>query len=118
MKTLTLSLALFTAFAGGLFATSYAPPQERVVKSPNGLFLLRIQPNGGRHEIVAAKNPKQVIWSFDRNVWHDEYFVSDDGAHVAWIAWEFVRTDEYKNNAVEIWDKDGITPIPRIESRI
>ncbi len=108
MKTIAVSIALVALFAGGVFGTSYAPLQERLVKSQNGLFVLRVHPKDGMHEVFAAKEPRRVLWSFTRTVWHDEYFVSDDGLRVAWIAWEFVKTDELQNSAVEIWTKDGI----------
>ena len=108
MKTAILTVALVAAFLGDALGTSYAPPEDRRVKSQNELFVLRVHPKGGKHEIFAAKDLKRVLWSFTRPVWHDEYFVSDDGLRVVWIAWEFVKTDELQNSAVEIWSKDGI----------
>ncbi|MBK8094420.1 MAG: hypothetical protein IPK32_21265 [Verrucomicrobiaceae bacterium] len=108
MKTVAVTIAIITAFLGDVFATSFAPPKDRLVKSENEHFVLRVHAKNGKHEVFAAKNPKRVLWSFTRPIWHDEYFVSDDGSRVVWIAWEFVKTDELQNNAVEIWSKDGI----------
>ena len=108
MKTVTLTIVLIAAFLVDVFGTSYAPPQERLVKSQNELFVLRVHPKGGKHEIFAAKDPQRVLWSFTRPVWHDEYFVSDDGLRIVWIAWQYVKTDELQNGAVELWSKDGI----------
>jgi hypothetical protein len=108
MKIVAVTIVLVAAFLGHVFGTSYAPPEDRLLKSQNELFVLRVHPKSGKHEIFAAKNPKRVLWSFTRPVWHDEYFVSDDGLHVVWVSWEFVKTDDLQNSAVEIWCKDGI----------
>lgn len=92
------------------FATSYGPPLDREICSPNGLFLLRIHARSGKHEVFGANSPsrRKPLWSFVRHVWHDECFVSDDGNSVVWVAWQFVKKNDLQTNAIEVWSSQGL----------
>ena len=44
MKTAGISIALIAVVIGDVFGRSLAPPRERLIKSENGLFVLRVHP--------------------------------------------------------------------------
>lgn len=96
------------AFASTAFATSYAPPTDREIKSSNGKYILRISAKDSMHYVFEKSSPKKVLWSFSRHLWHDDYYLSDDGARVVWVAWPYVQVSETSKSAIEVWTKDGL----------
>jgi hypothetical protein len=118
MKTiLTIASILAIGFFTKAMATSYASPQDRVVKSPNGQYSLVINAKSNRHEVRKAK---EVLWSFERHIWHDELYLSNDGQRVLWVAWEDVQVHDGKGwinrqadegqqeEAVVVYSPDGV----------
>lgn len=104
-------LPLCTVFLIGLLtdaeAIKFAAPQDRTVVSPNGEYSLEIEAKSGRHVI---RKGQKVLWSFKRKVWHDEYFLSDDGQCVLWVAWRFVKVeDTKKEGAIIVYSAKGAT---------
>ena len=85
-------------------ATSFGPPTNRTVKSPNGEVELRIKAKSGRHVIYKGS---RRLWSFKKEVWHNDYFVSNDGKYVMWVAWEFVSFENLDEAALIIFSADG-----------
>ena len=85
--------------------TSYAPPEDRTARSPNGKFTLRIDPKNGRHRVYQGK---KRLWSFQQEVWHDAFFLSNDGQRVMWLAWPYVQTEALKTPAMIIFSPSGI----------
>ena len=118
MKTiLTIASILAIGFFTEAMATSYAPPEDRVVKSANGQYSLDINAETNRHEI---RKGKKVLWSFERRIWHDEFYLSNDGQRVLWVAWENVQVDDAKRwrnrqadqaqqeEAIVVYSPDGV----------
>lgn len=103
---LTVASILVVGFLTKAMATSFAPPQDRVVKSPNGQYLLDINAKSGRHEV---RKGKKLLWSFKREVWHHDYFVSNDGRFVLWVSWEYVQADDVKKKeALTVYSSEGV----------
>ena len=89
-------------------ATSYAPPEREEISSPNGEFLLIVDPETERHVISAAADPKTEIWAFTRGVWHFPFLLSNDGLTVAVVAWRHVKEDSLADgNCVTFYSSDG-----------
>ena len=118
MKTILITASILAiGFLTKAMATSYAPPQDRVVRSPNGQYSLEINAKNSRHEI---RKGKEVLWSFERRIWHDEFYLSNDGQRVLWVAWERVQVDDGKGwrnrqadeaqqeEAIVIYSPDGV----------
>jgi hypothetical protein len=108
MKTIlsALSALLLSGMMFQALATSYAEPEDRVVKSPNGKFALKIHAKKGLHEV---KSGKKVLWSFQRDVWHDDYFVSNDGQRVLWVSDRYVSAeDANKKAALAVYSSKGV----------
>lgn len=119
MKTiLTLSSVVFLGFVNSAMATSYADPTDRVVESPNGHYSLEINTKTSRHEI---RKGKEVLWSFERRIWHDEFYLSNDGQRVLWVAWEHMQVVEdgkgwrnrqadeaQQEEAIVVYSPDGV----------
>lgn len=106
MKSLRLLTPLFSIwlFLHPAAATSYAPPSDEVIKSPNGRFELHIKAKSGTHTIYQGK---KRLWKFKRDVWHHACFLSDDGQHVLWLAWPFVKTEQLEEPALVIYGAKG-----------
>ena len=106
MKTLiALVPVLFAGMLTTALATSFAPPTDRVVKSPNGTYALHIHAKSGKHEI---KKGNEVLWSFKRDVWHNDYYLSDNGKHVLWVGWQYIKvSDASKTSAIAVYSADG-----------
>jgi hypothetical protein len=106
MKTiLTLSAVVLLGLINSAKATSYADPEDQVVKSPNGQYHLHIKAKTGLHEM---REGEKVLWSFNREVWHDDYFVSNDGKHVLWVSWDTVKEDDVKTEALVVYASAGV----------
>jgi hypothetical protein len=118
MKTILAMVSILAfGFLTKAMATSYGPPQNRVVKSPNGQYSLNINTRSSRHEI---RKGKEVLWSFERRIWHDEFYLSNDGQRVLWVAWDHVQVDDGKGwrnrqadeaqqeEAVVVYSPDGV----------
>jgi len=102
---LTLSAVILLGFVDSVMATSFGPPRDREVKSPNGQFLLHINAESGRHEV---REGSKVLWSFDKDVWHDAYFVSNNGRFVLWVSWRFVQANNVKTDALRVYSSRGV----------
>lgn len=106
MKTLFASMTalILGGFLSTASATSYAPPEDQAIPSPNGKFTLKITANTGEHRLMEGD---KVLWSFKRDVWHDQYFVSNDGKHVLWVAWKYVKLEDAANKAIVVYSAKG-----------
>lgn len=118
-KTLLIGIFLVAGLSVA-FATSYAPVQVRSILSANKEFELTITPKTGLHEIKTRQG--QLKWTFTRKVWQDDYFISNDGNKVIWVAWPYVKASNCNEPAVIIysehsspteWTYDAVS-IPRI----
>jgi hypothetical protein len=106
MKTiLTLSAVVLIGLISSANATKIASPRDQVVKSPNGQYHLQIKAKDGLHEI---REGDKVLWSFNREVWHDKYFVSNDGKYVLWVSWDSVKVDDVKTQALVAYSSEGV----------
>jgi len=102
--TTSLVMACF-CFISSAQATSYAKPKDRDIKSSNGQYLLHINAGSGLHEV---KEGEKVLWSFEKNVWHNDYYVSDDGKYVLWVAWKYVKEEDLQAEAVVVYSSEGV----------
>ena len=71
-------------------ATSYGKPERSVVNSPNGEFILLVDPETEKHVISAASHPGVEVWSFTSPVWHSPFLLSNDGQTVALVEWRHI----------------------------
>jgi hypothetical protein len=101
-------LALLLLSAGPVFGYKPAPPVRHDVFSPNGAFVLDVDPEGKRLTVYAAADRATPLWSFDREVWQESHFLSDDGQVVGLVTWRFVQVDELADGVcVEFWNRTG-----------
>jgi hypothetical protein len=106
MKTiLTLSAVVLLGLINSANATKIASPKDQVVKSPNGQYHLQIKAKDGLHEM---REGDKVLWSFNREVWHDDYFVSNDGKYVLWVSWASVKVDDVKTQALVVYSSECV----------
>lgn len=101
-----LLLSLICSFPAG--ATSYGKPKRQLIYSPNGEFVLFVNPETQRHIIRAASDPETEIWSFTCRVWHFPFFLSNDGQTVAVVAWRHVRRESLaESDCVTFYQADA-----------
>ncbi len=87
--------------------TSYAPPTDQTILSPDGKHQLAIIAKTGLHRVSESCNPAKTLWSFKRPVGYDTYYLSSGGTKVAWVAWPFVTTDHFDRPAIVIYSASG-----------
>ena len=107
MRTLFLSITslLMSGFLTTAMATKYAMPQDSEVKSDNGKYVLKITAKTGKHGVYEGD---KLLWSFEREVWHNGYFLSNDGKHVLWVAWKHMKAEHTdKKEAVVAYAAEG-----------
>src|SRR5947209_15477956 len=98
-------LVLATAQAEGY---SPARPVRHDVPSPNRAFVLDVDPAAKRLTVYATGDRTRPLWAFDRPVWQEQHFLSDDGRVVAVVSWRFVQVDDVASAAgVEFWGRAG-----------
>ncbi|MFM7180527.1 MAG: hypothetical protein ACKO2G_03560 [Verrucomicrobiales bacterium] len=102
---LTFSTVIFFSLISSARATKFAAPEDEEVKSPNGRYLLHINAKSGQHEV---REGTKVLWSFKKDVWHNNYSVSNDGKHVLWVAWTFVKAEDIKTEALTVYSSEGV----------
>lgn len=100
-------MVTFLTVSQSVFATSYVEPTVRNVRSPNGKFFVHIDPATMKHDVYAV-GMSEPIWSFSRRVWHDGYFVSNNGDLVAWVAWRHCCVQDIKEPAIIVYSSSGI----------
>lgn len=99
-------IAAFTV-SNEAHGTSYAKPKLENIYSPNKQYFVRVDPETKVHKVY-AEGSEQALWSFTRRVWHEDYYVSNDGGLVAWVAWQHCMTDKLDDPAVIIYSRNGI----------
>jgi hypothetical protein len=108
---LTLALCIFGFFgtANECSATKFAQPKRKDVFSPNGHFVLDVDPNKDSVTVYAVEDRKAPLWSFSERLWHTPFFVSNDGDVIVKVAWQFVQQDELgRSNCIEFRSRDGL----------
>lgn len=101
-------LVLLLLSTGQLFGYKVASPVRHDVFSPNGAFVLDVDPATKRLTVYAAGEPNHPVWSFDRYVLYEEYFLSNDGRVVGLTTWRFVQVDDLAEGVcVEFWNRTG-----------
>jgi hypothetical protein len=92
-------------------ALGYRPanPVRHDVFSPNGAFVLDVDPAAKRLTVYAVGDRQTPLWSFSQDVWQEQHFLSDDGQSVAVVSWRFVQVDELSDGVcVEFWNRGGV----------
>ncbi len=114
MRTLFLSLTslLVAGFLTPAFATKFVQPEDHEVKSANGKYALKINAKTGEHKLFEGNPDKpgeaKELWSFKREVWHNDIFVANDGTHVLWVAWRHVKEESTeKGEAIIAYSAEG-----------
>lgn len=89
-RSILLLLLLPTSDA---LAFKPAPPKRHDVFSPNGKFVLDVDPNAKQISVFAADKRDQPLWSFKNWAWSGHH-LSNDGKVVAILHWEFVSVKD------------------------
>jgi hypothetical protein len=94
--------------ASPALATSYAQPVRHDVYSPNGAFVLDVNPETNTHTVFDARDRAAPLWSFSAGVWHNPFSLSNDGAVVARVGWEHVKVEDLPDpSAIIFWNRAG-----------
>jgi hypothetical protein len=105
--TQKIILIAWMAFTANALATSYAPPKDYDVKSANGKFTLHLNAKENHHEVKGAFE-SQGGWKFSHKMWHDRFFISDDGETAAIVHWKWCKADQLDEPAVVIYGREGV----------
>lgn len=108
MKTyiLTATAIILSGFLSTVSAFKPAPQEDEEYKSANGKYTLKISAEEGIHRICEGE---KVLWTFKYEVWHDDFFVSDDGKHVLRVAWEYVQNENAeRDDAIVVYSANGM----------
>jgi hypothetical protein len=79
--------------ASPAFATSYGAPIRRDVYSPNGRFVLDVNPETKTHTVYNVRDRAEALWSFSAPVWQAPFFLSNDGTVVVELEWRHVKIE-------------------------
>ncbi len=93
MSRLPIMLFLLLLAPAAARATSYAAPEPHDVYSPNGKFVLHVNPDTEHHVVYRTADRDTPLWSFDKPVGHEPYLLSNDGKVVVEVAWRHVRQE-------------------------
>ena len=103
-----VTLMLFCVLgAGSVGAYSVAKPRSTEVYSPNGQFVLTLDPEHEEQPVYAADDRATPIWTLKQSMWHQGFHLSSDGRVVAVVAWHYVQIDSYGGGAVRFFDANG-----------
>ena len=107
MKTIFVIAAIIAiGCAHTATATKFPAPKDRTVTSPNGTYALDINTKTGQNDI---REGEKVLWSFNRTVWLDVVYLSNDGQRVLWVAWEHVTVDDtHRKDALVVYSPEGV----------
>lgn len=101
-------LLLLILPAGDACAYKPAPPKRHDVPSANRDFVLDVDPGANRLTVYAVGKRDQPLWSFQRPVWLQKYFLANDGKTVAVVASHFVPSDNLHDGVcIEFWNETG-----------
>ncbi len=90
-------------------ATSFAPPKRHSVSSPNGGFVLDVNPDTRINTLYSAADKRRPLWSFTGLVWLEPILVSNDGKVVVRVASPYVEDQDIAGTtAVEFLNRDGV----------
>lgn len=112
-----LVVLLLVGLVGLAGATSYAPPEKHDVRSPDGLFVLHVDPTAGRLTVARAGDAAPA-WSLERKIGFERYFLAQGGARIAVVTWKFVHVDKLDEPALEILDAGGRVTFWSVEDLI
>lgn len=106
----TCTLIAVAALTAMLSATSYAPPQNREVKSSNGTFTLRVDVDSNTHKISGDFAVGEQPWEFKHDADRHAFFVSDDGQAAAVVNWAWCGGFglELDSPALAIYGRGGL----------
>lgn len=91
------------------FATTFARPERHDVFSPNGVFVLDVNPETETHTVYRTSDRSKPLWSFGKRVWLGPFLLSNDGTVVVTLAWKFVQADAMtEKDCIQFRGKDGI----------
>lgn len=102
------ALTLWALLQASVWATKVAAPADQTIPAAGGKFELNLRAGTGVHEVRASGAEGKPLWTFSRALWHDDYFLSADGAYVVTIAWKFVKAEEIDQPAVIVYGAKGI----------
>lgn len=93
-------------------ASGFSPARARRhdVFSPNGAFVLDVNPDSGIHTVYETKDRSKPLWSFATPVFFvTDLYLADDGNVVADPGWPFVQESSLGNNTcLTFWSKQGV----------
>lgn len=102
-----LVVLLIVGLVGVAGATSYGPPEKHDVRSPDGAFVLHVDPSAQRITVARSDAAATPLWSLERKIGFETYFLAPGGQRVAAVTWQFVQVDNLGDPAVEILDGGG-----------
>jgi hypothetical protein len=88
------------------------------VYSPNGVYVLHLNPKTRTHAVCATANSNVSLWSFSKEYFYESpIFLSNDGKVVAILAWKYMNLDELdeqkrrqfwsKGKCIQFWNSEG-----------
>jgi len=105
--TLICCFTVAVILAGGLHAFSPARPKPQDVFSPNGKFVLALDPDRATQPVFAASDRSEALWVLAMQPWLGEYYLSDDAKVVAVVAWEFVKEENLAKDGITFYGPHG-----------
>jgi len=105
--TILVFALLACTLSAGAQATSYASPQRRDVMAPGGAFVLDVNPDKQQATVYKTHDRDRALWSFERSMWQEKYFLADDGQSVAVLAWKHVQVFDLDQEALQFFKAEG-----------
>ena len=88
-------------------ATSYGPPATQDVRSPDGAHVLHVDPKEQRLTVARTTDPTTPLWSIQRPIHFEQYFLAPGGQRIAVVAWGFIQVERLDDPGVEILGPSG-----------
>lgn len=111
MRLFVPTACLACVMLGSSSAQAFSPakPRRHDVFSPNGAFVLDVDPGNETNTVYATADRSRPLWSFREHIWLAEVLVSNDGTVVAVLQWRYVREDDLREvGGIWFHNKGGI----------
>jgi hypothetical protein len=102
-----VSMCFFFITAYG-FCFKSAPPEKETIFSENKEYSVKINPDTGRHTVYSADKPNEEKWSFQWKSRRDTWAISNDGKSVIWLAWKYVKNEDFHRPCIVVFDWKGV----------
>jgi hypothetical protein len=110
MRSAVIILTCALLFGQGVCnAQDHPVPQNYKAATPDGHYGLEVNVETGRHTLYDLQSGAKPLWSFQRPVTDEQFFLSTDGRVVAVLAPQEVSVQDLRQApCIQFWNETGV----------